>query len=75
MHKNSFSDLQSNQIIRDAIRKIALRGIVSPNTGAVRGTGKVTGYVAKIHKDGELAGTVDVKVCSSLHFKITLREW
>lgn len=66
MHKNSFSDLQSNQIIRDAIRKIALRGIVSPDTGAVRGTGKVTGYVAKIHKDGELAGTVDVQEYTQL---------
>lgn len=66
MSKSNFSELQSNQLIRDAIRKIALRGVVSNDTGAVKGTGKVTGYVAKIHKDGELAGTVDVQEYTTL---------
>ncbi len=61
MSKSGFSDLQGNQLIRDAIRKIALRGVVSSSTGAVKGTGKTTGYVAKIHTDGDLAGTIDVQ--------------
>lgn len=55
------SDLSANHIIREAVEKIAHRGIVSPSTGVLRDTGKVTGYVTKIHYDGELAGTVDVQ--------------
>lgn len=63
MSKNKHSDLGANATIRDAIRKIALRGIVNNSTGAVRGTGRVSGYVAKIHDDesDELFGTVDVQ--------------
>lgn len=63
MGNNRHSDLGANATIRDAIRKIALRGIVNSSTGAVRGTGRVSGYVAKIHteEDDELCGTVDVQ--------------
>ncbi len=55
--------MNSNAIIRDAIRRIALKGIVNNATGAVRGTGRVSGYVAKIHDDesDELFGTIDVQ--------------
>ena len=50
-------------MIREAIRSIALKGVVNRQTGAVRGTSKVTGYVAKIHDDesDELFGTIDVQ--------------
>lgn len=66
MTNNKHTDLSSNQVIRDAIQKIALHGLVNPSTGVVRDTGKVTGYVAKIHTDGELAGTIDVQEFASL---------
>lgn len=61
MSKNKHPDLSCNQTIREAIRKIAWKGMVSQSTGAINGTGKVTGYVAKIHTDDELAGTIDVQ--------------
>lgn len=61
MSNEKHTDLSSNQTIREAIRKIAWRGMVDNDTGAVVGTGKVTGYVAKIHTDGDLAGTIDVQ--------------
>lgn len=50
-------------MIREAIRAIALKGVVNRQDGTLRGTGKVTGYVAKIHTDesDELFGTVDVQ--------------
>ncbi|MDR1089840.1 MAG: hypothetical protein LBL79_02085 [Prevotella sp.] len=51
----------SNQSIREAIQKIALHGLVNPSTGTVHDTAKITGYVAKIHTDGDLAGTIDVQ--------------
>lgn len=53
----------SNEMIRDAIRAIALKGVVNRQTGAVRGTSKVTGFVAKVHteEDDELFGTIDVQ--------------
>lgn len=66
MTTNKHAGLSSNQVIREAIQKIALHGLVNPSTGAVRDTGKVTGYVAKIHTDGELAGTIDVQEFASL---------
>jgi hypothetical protein len=59
-------DTGSNQTIREAIQKIALRGLVNPSTGVVRDTGKFTGYVTKVHTDGELAGTIDVQEFSSV---------
>lgn len=57
------TDHSSNEMIREAIRSIALKGVVNRQTGAVRGTSKVTGYVAKIHDDesDELFGTIDVQ--------------
>ena len=44
------ADLSSNQTIREAIQKIALRGIVKNNSNVVVDTEKITGYVAKIHR-------------------------
>ena len=70
MSKNKRPDLSSNQAIRDAIRKIAWHGIINQD-GVLKDTGKVTGYVAKIHTDGELAGTVDVQEYYSLSMEET----
>lgn len=61
MSKNKHPDLSSNQAIREAIQKIAWKGMVNRDTGAIKGTAKVTGYVAKINTDGDLAGTIDVQ--------------
>lgn len=61
MSKNKHPDLSSNQTIREAIQKIAWKGMVNRDTGAIKGTAKVTGYVAKINTDGDLAGTIDVQ--------------
>lgn len=63
MGNNRHSDLSANATIREAIRRIALKGIVNRSTGSVRGTGRVSGYVAKIHNDesDELFGTIDVQ--------------
>ena len=58
--------LNSNRTIREAIQKIALHGFVNPVTGVVRDTNKVTGYVAKIHESGPLAGTIDVQEYTTL---------
>lgn len=57
------TDHSSNEMIREAIRAIALKGIVNRQTGTVRGTSKVTGFVAKVHTDesDELFGTIDVQ--------------
>lgn len=62
-NKKHLTDHSSNEMIREAIRAIALKGLVNRQTGAVRGTSKVTGFVAKIHTDesDELFGTVDVQ--------------
>lgn len=61
--KKYLTDHSSNEIIREAIRAIALKGVVNRQTGTVRGTSKVTGFVAKIHTDenDELFGTIDVQ--------------
>lgn len=61
MSKSKHTDISCNQTIREAIQKIAWRGMVNGDTGAVKGTAKVSGYVAKIHTDGDLAGTIDVQ--------------
>lgn len=57
------TDHSSNEMIREAIRAIALKGVVNRQTGTVRGTSKVTGFVAKVHTDesDELFGTIDVQ--------------
>ena len=66
MSRSKNLDLSSNQVIREAIKKIAWRGMVNHDTGAVLGTGKITGYVAKINTEGDLAGTIDVQEYVSL---------
>lgn len=60
--KKHLTDHSSNEMIREAIRAIALKGIVN-RQGTVRGTSKVTGFVAKIHTDesDDLFGTIDVQ--------------
>lgn len=45
----------------DMIQQIARHGMMDAKTGAVHGTERTVGYVAKIHEDGELAGTIDVQ--------------
>ena len=45
----------------DLIQEIAQHGVRDPKTGAVHGTERTVGYVAKIHEEGELAGTIDVQ--------------
>ena len=45
---------------RDFIQQTALRGQID-NEGNLVGTRKITGYVAKIHEDGDLKGTIDVQ--------------
>ena len=52
---------ENNQKIKEAIQRIALHTFVNKNTQTVRNSDKITGYVAKIHTEGELAGTVDVQ--------------
>ena len=54
-------DLSCHDTIKESIRKIALHNLVNRETGTVRNMDKITGYVAKIHTEGELAGTVDVQ--------------
>lgn len=59
--KTKHADLSSNQTIREAIQKIALRGVIKGDSDVIRNTEKITGYVAKIHTEGDLAGTIDVQ--------------
>lgn len=61
--RKHLTDHSSNEMIREAIRAIALKGVVNKQTGTVRGTNKVTGFVAKVHteEDDELFGTIDVQ--------------
>jgi len=44
----------------DFIQQTAFRGRID-SEGNLIGTRKITGYVAKIHEDGELKGTIDVQ--------------
>ena len=60
MSKKTSPGLGSNQIIRDAIQKIALRGVIDTKTGAIIDACQSIGYVTAIHTDGEFTGTVDV---------------
>jgi hypothetical protein len=66
---NKRPNLSCNQSIREAIQRIALHGVVDPSTGIVRDSAKVTGYVVKIHTDGEFAGTIDVQEFVNLSIK------
>lgn len=61
------TDKSSNEMIREAIRAIALKNVVHRQSGIIRGTEKITGYVAKLHldEDDELYGTVDVQEYSN----------
>ena len=52
--------IDSNVTIRDAIEKISQRPLLGPHN-VLKGTRKITGFVAKIHTEGELAGTIDVQ--------------
>ena len=52
---------EARQALYDAVRRIALHGVVNPKTNTVYNTGTITGYVAKIHVDDDLAGTIDVQ--------------
>ena len=52
---------ESRQALYEAVRRIALHGVVNPKTNTVYNTGTITGYVTKIHVDGDLAGTIDVQ--------------
>jgi hypothetical protein len=53
--------LNSNETIRESIQKIALHGFVNRETGAIKNVGRTVGYVAKIHTEGDLKGTIDVQ--------------
>lgn len=67
------SNLSENQTIREAIQKIALRGLVDPSTNTVHNTGRTIGYVCKIHSDesDELFGTVDVQEYNNVAMEST----
>lgn len=62
MNARKNTRIGSTQTIGDAIKKIALHGVVS-SSGAVTGTARTSGYVAKVHtsEDDDLIGTVDVQ--------------
>lgn len=64
---NNTNKLGNNQSIRDAIQKIALHSVVNGN-GVVYDTQRISGFVAKIHTDGDLAGTIDVQEYSSVEW-------
>lgn len=54
--------IQNTEALRDAIRKIATKGILNPE-GKVLDAAEISGYVVKIHDDesDELFGTIDVQ--------------
>lgn len=52
--------IDSNQSIRESIEQIAHHKLMD-SKNIIKGTRKITGYVAKINTDGELAGTIDVQ--------------
>lgn len=65
------SGLGSNQTIREAIQKIALHGVVNPNTNAPYADAQYAGCVVAIHGEDErnvmLRGTVDVREYVDIH--------
>lgn len=73
MAATRISNLRENQTIREAIQKIALRGVVDPSTNAVHNTGRISGYVCKIHSDenDDLFGTVDVQEYNNMAHEST----
>lgn len=60
MSQNNRSEKRAQLQIREAIQRIARHRIVSPD-GVVEGTDMPIGYVAKIHTEGDYAGTIDVQ--------------
>ena len=73
MAAKRISNLSGNQTIREAIKKIAWQGLVDPSTNAVHDTGRISGYVCKIHSDesDELFGTVDVQEYNNMAHEST----
>lgn len=61
MATNSNEAQTGSKALFDIIQQIARHGMMDSKTGAVHGTERTVGYVAKIHEDGELAGTIDVQ--------------
>ena len=63
MRKTNNIGIDSNATIYNAIKSIALHGVISPRTGTTYTGNSVSGYVTKIHDDPSdpLFGTVDVK--------------
>lgn len=55
------SNLNANSAIYDAIRQIAFHKLINPRNQVMKNTSKITGYVVKVHTDGDLCGTVDVQ--------------
>ena len=49
------SDLSANSAIYDAIRQIAFHKLVNPRNNVIKNTAKISGFVVKIHTDGELS--------------------
>lgn len=52
--------IDSNETIRHAIETIAHRRLLG-SKNVLKGTRKITGFVAKINTEGDLAGTIDVQ--------------
>lgn len=61
MATNSNEAQTGSKALFDMIQQIARHGMMDSKTGAIHGTERTVGYVAKIHEDGELAGTIDVQ--------------
>lgn len=60
MGKDKNLSIDSNQVIRDSIEKIAHHRLLD-SRNVVKGTRKIRGFVVKINTAGELAGTIDVQ--------------
>ena len=60
MGKEKNLSIDSNQVIRDSIEKIAHHRLLD-SRNVVKGTRKIRGFVVKINTEGELAGTIDVQ--------------
>ena len=60
MGKEKNLSIDSNQVIRDSIEKIAHHRLLD-SRNVVKGPRKIRGFVVKINTEGELAGTIDVQ--------------
>ena len=70
MSKKAISSGNANTAIRNAIQKIALHGLYNPKTDTLNDVGNIIGYVAAIHTDGDLIGTIDVQEYSNSLFDV-----